>query len=128
MYIAANSGYMIACGVLRVRLVFSNRTHQEDDIDNIFLVSRVRLGGADAADGIRDAGDVLIQHRVHVHVRVVPYVHPQLSGGALFVCGSGRRTAGSAGTTLGKHLHCLKAHVKLCIKTNLRYRKKYIKE
>lgn len=39
---------------------------------------RLRVAGAGAVHDVRDAGNVLVQHRVHVHVGAVPHLHAQL--------------------------------------------------
>lgn len=60
------------------------------------------MAGAVAVHGLRDAGDVLVQHRVHVHVGAVPHVHAQLH--ALHLLGGGPRglAGGPANTAPGE--------------------------
>lgn len=59
------------------------------------------MAGTGAVYGVRDAGDVLVQHRVHVHVGAVPHLHAQLHALRLLRRRPRRLAAGAADTLTG---------------------------
>lgn len=64
--------------------------------------SRLRMAGTDTVHGVRDAGDVLVQHRVHVHLGAVPHVHAELHARHLLRCGPRGLTRRTTNTAFGE--------------------------